>query len=119
MTTGRGRRLVVDLTATAPSWALPSWGEAAIRSAAPSDWSVYFVRDLTVSDGDGGGTVSAEVLDAAADAEAYFGYGLSQKLFAAATRLRWVHTAAAGVASLLFPSMRASDVQLTNSAGVM
>jgi phosphoglycerate dehydrogenase-like enzyme len=63
--------------------------------------------------------VSAEVLAAAAEAEVYFGYGLSAQLFAAARKLRWVHTAAAGVASLLFPAMRASDVVLTNSAGVM
>ncbi len=113
------RRLVVDLNATAPSWALPSWGEGAIRSAAPADWDVHFVRDLTVSDGDGTGGVSTEVLRAVADAEVYFGYGLSPTLFAAATRLRWVQSAAAGVASLLFPAMRASDVKLTNSAGVM
>ena len=112
-------RLVVDLAATAPSWALPAWGEDALRTAAPSNWDVYFVRDLTVSDGDGGHGVSPEVLRAAADAEVYFGHGLSPELFAAAPRLRWVHTAAAGVASLLFPAMRASDVRLTNSAGVM
>jgi len=54
----------------------------------------------------------------AADAEVYFGHGLSPTLFAAAPSLRWVHTAAAGVTSLLFPAMRDSDVKLTNSAGV-
>ena len=113
------RRLVVDLAATAPSWALPSWGEAAIQSAAPAEWDVRVVRDLTVSDGDGAGGIGAEALSATADAEIYFGHGLSPTLFAAAPRLRWVHTAAAGVASLLFPAMRASDVKLTNSAGVM
>ena len=113
------RRLVVDLAATAPSWALPSWAEAAILRAAPTDWDVHFVRDLTVSDGDGTGVVSAEALSAAADAEVYFGHGLAPTLFAAAPRLRWVQTAAAGVASLLFPAMRDSDVRLTNSAGVM
>ncbi len=48
-----------------------------------------------------------------------FGHGLSPTLFAAAPRLRWVQSAAAGVASLPFPAMRASDVKLTNSAGVM
>ena len=64
------RRLVVDLAATAPSWALPSWGEVAIQSAAPADWEGRFIRDLTVSDGDGAGGVSAEALSAAAGAEA-------------------------------------------------
>jgi phosphoglycerate dehydrogenase-like enzyme len=119
MTPGTTRRLVVDLAATAPSWALPSWGEDAIRTAAPRDWDVHIVQALTVSDGDGGRGVSPEVLQAAKDAEVYFGYGLSPQLFSGAPRLRWVHTAAAGVASLLFPAMRASDVRLTNSAGVM
>jgi phosphoglycerate dehydrogenase-like enzyme len=113
------RRLVVDLNATAPAWALPSWGEDAIRSAAPSDWDVHFVRDLTVSDGDGGLGATADVLSAAAGAEVYFGHGLPQQVFEAARQLRWVHTAAAGVGSLLFPAMRASAVRLTNSAGVM
>jgi phosphoglycerate dehydrogenase-like enzyme len=109
----------VDLAATAPSWALPVWGEDAIRVAAPPDWQVHFVRDLTVSEGDGGSAVGPEALAAVADAEVYFGHGLSPQLFAAAPRLEWVHTAAAGVASLLFPAMKASRVRLTNSAGVM
>lgn len=113
------RRLVVDLAASARNWSLPSWGADAIRAAAPHGWDIYVVRDATTSDGDGGGGVSAEVLEAARDAEVYFGYGLSPRLFAAAPRLRWVHSAAAGVASLLFPEMRQSEVLLTNSGGVM
>jgi len=113
------RRLVVDLAATSRNWALPGWGADAIRAAAPGGWDVYIVQDSTVSDGDGGGGVGTEVLGAARDAEVYFGFGLSPQLFDAASELRWVHSAAAGVASLLFPSMRASDVILTNSAGVM
>ncbi|HEX6049546.1 MAG TPA: D-2-hydroxyacid dehydrogenase [Gemmatimonadaceae bacterium] len=113
------RRLVVDLAATAKNWSLPSWGADAIRAAAPDGWEVTIVRAATTSDGDGGGGVSPEVLDVARDAEVYFGYGLSPQLFAAAARLRWVHSAAAGVASLLFPGMRQSAVLLTNSGGVM
>lgn len=119
MTPGLLRRVVIDLAATGSNWALPDWGANAIRAAAPEGWEVYVVRDSTVSDGDGGGGVGAEVLDASRTAEVYFGYGLAPTLFSAAPQLRWVHSAAAGVASLLFPAMRASDVQLTNSAGVM
>lgn len=113
------RRLVVDLAATSQNWALPSWGADAIRSAAPEGWDVYIVKGSTVSDGDGGGGVGAEVLAAAREAEVYFGFGLSPQLLRAAAGLRWVHSAAAGVASLLFPAMRESGVLLTNSAGVM
>lgn len=119
MTTGATRRLVVDLAASSRNWSLPSWGADAIRTAAPANWDVYFVGSPTISDGDGGGGVTSEVLNAARDAEVYFGYGLSPQLFAVASRLQWVHSAAAGVASLLFPAMRASHVRLTNSAGVM
>jgi len=38
--------------------------------------------------------------------------------FAAATRLTWIHSPAAGVAGLLFPELRASPVVLTNSRGI-
>lgn len=36
----------------------------------------------------------------------------------AATGLRWVHVAAAGVDAMLFPALRSSDVLLTNAHGV-
>jgi phosphoglycerate dehydrogenase-like enzyme len=36
---------------------------------------------------------------------------------AAAPRLRWIHSPAAGVGSMLFPAMVASDVVMTNSRG--
>jgi phosphoglycerate dehydrogenase-like enzyme len=113
------RRLVVDLAAISRNWSLPEWGAEAIRTAAPPGWEVYVVKESTVSDGDGGGGVGTELLGASRDAEVYFGFGLSPRLLAAAPRLRWVHSAAAGVASLLSPAMLASDVLLTNSAGVM
>ena len=109
----------MDLASTAHAWSLPLSGERAITNAAPSDWTVHVVRASTISDGDGGGGTSAEVLAAASDAEVYFGYGLSRQLFIAAQALRWVHSAAAGVGSLLFPEMRSSGVLLTNSARVM
>ena len=53
-----------------------------------------------------------------ADADAYVGFGMPRALFIAAPRLRWIHSAAAGVGSLLYPELSASDVILTNSAGV-
>lgn len=117
--TNERRVLVLDLNAKTPAWALPAAGEARIRAAAPADWEVRAVRTPTISDGDGGVGPHAEALAAVADAEAYFGFGISRPLFAAAPRLRWVQSAAAGVRALLFPELVASGVRLTNAAGVM
>ncbi|MEP6691234.1 MAG: D-2-hydroxyacid dehydrogenase [Gemmatimonadaceae bacterium] len=114
-----GRRvLVVDAWANAPRWRITPDAERAIRDAAPPEWDVRVMQAPTVSDGDGGTPPSGEALAAIADAEVYVGFGISRPLFEAAGRLRWVHSAAAGVGSALFPAMRESDVILTNSAGV-
>jgi phosphoglycerate dehydrogenase-like enzyme len=112
------RLLVVDLAATSTNWALPPDGYEAIRAAAPDDWAVHFVRSPAVSDGDGGTAPSADAVEAIRDAEVYFGFGMSQALYANAPRLRWIQSAAAGVAALLFPALRDGAVVLTNSAGV-
>ena len=112
------RLLVVDLASTSRNWALKPDGEDTIRQASPPGWRVYFVRAATISDGDGSPTPSPEALGAIAEAEAYFGFGISRPLFVAGPGLRWVHSATAGMGNLLFPEMRASDVLLTNSAGV-
>jgi phosphoglycerate dehydrogenase-like enzyme len=115
---GGERLLVADVAATAPVWTLRPEDSDAIRRAAPPGWRVHIVAAPTVSDGDGGTPPSAEALDAIRDAEVYVGFGISRPLFLAARRLRWVHSAAAGVGSALFTEMRESDVILTNSAGV-
>ena len=116
---GSGERLLVlDLAATSRNWALPLDAEQAIRAATPSDWRIHTVSAPTSSDGDGAATPSAEALSAIADAEVYFGFGITRPLFLAARRLRWVHSAAAGVRGALFPEMLASPVVLTNSAGI-
>jgi phosphoglycerate dehydrogenase-like enzyme len=111
-------RLVVDLRATARTWSLTEEAAARIRSAAPPGWSTYIVAAPTISDGDGNAAPSAEVMREIADADAYVGFGMPRALFVAGKRLQWVHSAAAGVGSLLFPEMSESDVALTNSAGV-
>ncbi len=112
------RLLVANLRAVAPRWGFPLWAEARLRDEAPSGWRAHIVSTPTVSDGDGGAPPSAELLDAIAGAEAYAGFGIPRELFLAAPKLRWVHSAAAGVGSALFPEMLASEVVLTNSAGV-
>lgn len=112
------RLLVVDLAARSRNWALTAEGERTIADAAPPGWRIHVVRALTSSDGDGPPQPSAESMDAIREADAYFGFGIPRPLFLAAERLRWVHSAAAGVGGALYDEMRASDVLLTNSAGV-
>ena len=112
------RLLVVDLAARSQNWALTADGERTILDAKPDGWRVHVVRELTSSDGDGPPDGSKESQEAIRDAEVYFGFGLPRALFLRAKKLRWVHSAAAGVATALYPEMRDSDVLLSNSAGV-
>ena len=112
------RRLVLDLAASAPQWAIPARAISAIARAAPPDWTVHVVDSPTISDGDGGAAPSADALRAVREAEVYVGYGITRELFLAAPRLKWVHSAAAGVGSLLFPELVERDVVVTNSAGI-
>jgi phosphoglycerate dehydrogenase-like enzyme len=79
---------------------------------------VDLVREPTFAGGDGSREIPFAALDAVAEAEIYFGFGISRDLFVAAPRLRWVHSAAAGARATLFREMRDSDVVLTNSAGI-
>jgi phosphoglycerate dehydrogenase-like enzyme len=112
------RLLVADVAARSLNWSLPPEGAAILLKATPPGWRIHIVKSPTSSDGDGPPRPSDEVMAAVADAEAYFGFGIPRDLFLAAPRLRWVHSAAAGVGSALHDEMRASDVVLTNSAGI-
>jgi phosphoglycerate dehydrogenase-like enzyme len=115
---GALRRLVVDLQSTAPHMRLPQWASDTLRNETPSGWETIIVQSPTVSAGDGTNRVSKETLDAVASAEAYFGFGVPAELISAAPRLRWAHSASAGVGGSLTPEFRASGALLTNSAGV-
>jgi phosphoglycerate dehydrogenase-like enzyme len=112
------RRLVVDLAATSRNWALTPEGEARIRADAPAGWEVAVVKAPTSSDGDGPPRGSDETLRLIPDAEAYFGFGITPDVLRAGHRLRWVHSAAAGVGNVLKSGIADSDVALTNSAGI-
>ena len=52
------------------------------------------------------------------DAEIFAGFHFPRAHFTAARRLRWIHSASAGIEANLFPEVVASDVILTNSAGL-
>ncbi|HEY2856646.1 MAG TPA: D-2-hydroxyacid dehydrogenase [Gemmatimonadaceae bacterium] len=110
--------LVVDGNAASRTWTLTRDAEQRIRREAPADWDIYFVQAQTSSDGDGPRGSSDEVMHAIPNADVYLGFGIPRPLLLAAKRLRWVHSAAAGVGNALYPEMRDGDVLLTNSAGV-
>ncbi|MFI5245230.1 MAG: D-2-hydroxyacid dehydrogenase [Gemmatimonadales bacterium] len=112
------RKLVVDLRSRTPAFRLPDDAAARIVDATPAGWTVHVVQADTESAGDGALQPSDESVRAIADAEIYLGWGMPPLLWRAAKSLRWIHSASAGVASLLFPEMLASDIALTNSAGV-
>ncbi len=52
------------------------------------------------------------------DADVAFSSILRGELIAAATKLQWIHSSAAGVGSLISPELRARHIILTNSRGV-
>jgi phosphoglycerate dehydrogenase-like enzyme len=112
------RTLVVDLRSRTPAFRLPDEVAEQLVAATPVGWRTDVVQADTESAGDGSQEPSAESRRAIADAEIYLGFGMPNALWSAATRLCWIHSASAGVASLLFPAMLASDVALTNSAGI-
>lgn len=112
------RLLVADVAARSKNWSLPPEGAERLRAAVPEGWRLHIVKSPTSSDGDGPPRPSDEVLEAIQDAEVYFGFGIPRDLFVEAKKLRWVHSAAAGVGTALHPEMTASDVILTNSAGI-
>lgn len=63
-------------------------------------------------------TSAERALELMAQVDVLFMSELRPAQFAAARRLRWVHSPAAGVGGMLFPEMVASPVILTNSRGI-
>ncbi len=87
------------------AWRIPEDRFTSLQAAFPEH---TFVR----------GDSDAETLARIHDAEVVFGARLRSEHLAAAPRLRWVHSHAAGVGMMLFPEMIASPVVMTNSRGV-
>jgi phosphoglycerate dehydrogenase-like enzyme len=112
------RLLVADVAARSKNWSLPPEGAERLRAAVPEGWRLHIVQSPTSSDGDGPPRPSDEVIEAIREAEVYFGFGIPRDLFVEAKKLRWVHSAAAGVGTALHEEMKTSDVILTNSAGI-
>lgn len=112
------RRAILDMMDRRPVWAMPGWVPGRIREALAPEWELVVVEEETDGSGDGAARVSPRVLEAVADAEIYFGYGIPEELLRAGRKLRWVHSGAAGVGGSLTPTMLERDVIFTNSAGV-
>ena len=115
------RRAVFNMRDERPVWAPPAWVTDRLRAALPDEWELIDVNAPVSGRGDGGG-VSDEAVQAMRGAEVYFGLGLPRPLLQAAltppANLRWIHTGAAGVASLLHPELSERHIVLTNSAGI-
>jgi phosphoglycerate dehydrogenase-like enzyme len=115
------RRAVFNMRDERPAWSPPPVIVERLRDALSADWELIDVQAPVTGRGDGGG-LSEEAIRAIRGAEIYFGLGLPHAVLLAAlegdSRLRWIHSGAAGVASLLHPELVESDIVLTNSAGV-
>jgi phosphoglycerate dehydrogenase-like enzyme len=86
-------------------WAISDQDRARIEARFPS------VRIASVED-------AANLPGELEDAEVFVGWQFPAAHFAAARQLKWVQSASAGIEANLFPAMLASDVVLTNGAGL-
>lgn len=112
------RKAVVDLGSTRPIWSIPRDAVNDIREAFGREWEVVEVEGEESCVGLGE-ELHDRTVTAASQCEVYFGWGVPEDVVRrAGTSLRWVHTAAAGVAGSLTPSLRSSQVQFTNSRGI-
>jgi phosphoglycerate dehydrogenase-like enzyme len=87
------------------AWDTPGWVLERMRTAVPG---VEFVHARTPD----------EAVRKIPDAEVVFSSVVRPEMFDAAGRLRWIHSPAAGIGGMLFPSLVSSDVILTNSRGM-
>ena len=86
-------------------WRAPEWFAARLRERFPG------LRVVHLKDYSG---VSAEL----SDTDIFVGWSLRPQQLAAATRLKWLHSTAAGVAQLMYPELRSSRIAVTNASGV-
>lgn len=98
-------RVLVAIYSEFASWCIPEAEVEILRREFPG---CTFVR----------GDSDQEALAHVADADVAFSSRITASHLAAAHRLKWVHSPAAGIGSLLFPAMVESGVLLTNSRGI-
>lgn len=100
-----GTKLLIANYSRWVAWDTPEWVIDRMRAAA---------RDVEVVNA----RTPAEAVRLIPDADIAFSSVIRPEMLAAAGRLRWIHSPAAGVGGMLFPAMRASDVIITNSRGM-
>jgi phosphoglycerate dehydrogenase-like enzyme len=98
-------RILVAIYSPFEAWCIPGAQVARLRREFPEYTFVHASSD-------------DEALAGIADADVAFGARLRPEQIAAAPRLRWVHSPAAGIGNMLFPAMVESPIQLTNSRGI-
>jgi phosphoglycerate dehydrogenase-like enzyme len=86
-------------------WSLPDWFVPKLRQDFP---------DLQVVNLDDYDAIDAEITDA----EIAMGWSFRPEQIVAAKKLRWVHSTAAAVHTLMFPELIGSDIILTNARDV-
>jgi phosphoglycerate dehydrogenase-like enzyme len=97
-------KILVAIYSDFRSWCIPDAEVARLRAAFPQ-------HTFTRTDSD------EETLAAISAADVAFSSRVTADHLAAAPRLRWIHSPAAGVGAMLFPEMVASPVVMTNSRG--
>jgi phosphoglycerate dehydrogenase-like enzyme len=98
-------KVLVAIFSDTDSWTMPASHVDELRRLFPDVLFTY-------------ADTEASMVEGAAETDVAFASRLTPDAFRAAPGLRWVHSPAAGVGSMLFPDMRSSDVQLTNSRGM-
>lgn len=101
----RSTKLVICVWHRFPLWCFPAWLTDAIRQRHPEMYVVH-LPDYTGL---------AEELE---DGDILVGYSVKPEQFAAAKKLKWIHSTAAAVHQLMFPELVASAVIVTNARSV-
>jgi phosphoglycerate dehydrogenase-like enzyme len=86
-------------------WHAPSW----IRERLQQEFPAHTFLQLQNYD---------RVPEEIADTDVFIGWSLRPEQFAAAKKLRWIHSPAAAVHQLMYPELIRSNVFLTNSTGI-
>jgi phosphoglycerate dehydrogenase-like enzyme len=98
-------KVVAYLALPGGHWRIPDPDREAIERRLPG---------VRIADVDSDARLAEEI----ADAEIFFGFHIPEPVFARAQRLRWIHSASAGIEANLFPALVESRVTLSNSTGL-